>query len=483
MPDVLVAGGGPTGLMAAFELERAGLDVLVLERDARPTTQSKALALQPRSVEVLADRGLLAAIEPHVQARLPAGHFSGIPIDYTDLPTRFPYQLGVEQAHVAAAIEARLRTPVLRGAAVTAVEQDGEGVTVTAGGRAPPGGVARRGRRRAQHGPDAAGRRVPRHLGADLAGRRRPHARQEARRARRRLAAAVARVGVPAAALRRALPRGRRRRGAAAARPRRARHGRRAAAGADRRARAGDRGGRGALGLTVRRRGTAAGAVPPRPRAVRGRRRAHPPPGRRPGAQPGPAGRGEPRLEAGRAGPRARPRRAARQLPRRAPPGRRPGAGQHPGAGGARRARSRRRRPSGRSSPGCSPSPTPAAPSRWSCRASGSPTRARPVAPPTSRPRPTAAACSSARHLPAGWADRVETRDGAGAAARPPRRLRGVGGRAGPGRGAAPVVRPPGADRAGSHAGHRLTPVRGCRNSSVAIMWQFMSCTTATGES
>ena len=135
MPDVLVAGAGPTGLMTAFELERAGLDVLVLERDADPATQSKALGLQPRSVEVLADRGLLAAIEPHVRAKLPAGHFSGLPIGYTGLPTRFPYQLGVEQAHVAAAIEARLRTPVLRGAAVTAVAQDDEGVTVTAGGR------------------------------------------------------------------------------------------------------------------------------------------------------------------------------------------------------------------------------------------------------------------------------------------------------------------------------------------------------------
>ncbi|ONI84086.1 FAD-dependent oxidoreductase [Actinosynnema sp. ALI-1.44] len=135
MPDVLVAGAGPTGLLVAFELERAGIDVLVLERDARPTTQSKALGLQPQSVEVLADRGLLAAIEPHADARLPAGHFSGIRIDYTDLPTNFPYQLGVEQVHVAAAIEARLRTPVLRDAAVTAVTQDSEGVTVTAGGR------------------------------------------------------------------------------------------------------------------------------------------------------------------------------------------------------------------------------------------------------------------------------------------------------------------------------------------------------------
>ncbi|MGW3965930.1 FAD-dependent oxidoreductase [Amycolatopsis sp. NPDC005003] len=135
MPDVLIAGAGPTGLLTAFELERAGADVLVLERDAGPAAQSKALGLQPRSVEVLADRGLLDALEPHVQAKLPAGHFSGVPIDYRDLPTRFPYQLGVEQAHVAAAIEARLRTPVLRDAAVTAVAQDDEGVTVAAGGR------------------------------------------------------------------------------------------------------------------------------------------------------------------------------------------------------------------------------------------------------------------------------------------------------------------------------------------------------------
>jgi hypothetical protein len=79
MPDVLVAGGGPTGLLAAYELERAGLDVLVLERGARPATQSKALGLQPRSIEVLDDLGLLAAVKPHVEARLPAGHFSVIP--------------------------------------------------------------------------------------------------------------------------------------------------------------------------------------------------------------------------------------------------------------------------------------------------------------------------------------------------------------------------------------------------------------------
>lgn len=130
MPEVLVVGAGPTGLMTAVELQRAGIDALVLDREPRRTGQSKALGLQPRSVELLADRGLLDPLLPHVRARLPHGHFSGIPVDYTGLPTRFPYQLGVEQARVEEVLEDRLRIPVLRGSEVVAVEQVGGSVTV-----------------------------------------------------------------------------------------------------------------------------------------------------------------------------------------------------------------------------------------------------------------------------------------------------------------------------------------------------------------
>jgi 2-polyprenyl-6-methoxyphenol hydroxylase-like FAD-dependent oxidoreductase len=130
VPDVLVIGAGPTGLMAAVELQRAGVDALVLDREPRRTGQSKALGLQPRSVEVLADRGLLDPLLPHVRARLPHGHFSGIAVDYRALPTRFPYQLGVEQARVEEVLEDQLRVPVRRGCEVVAVEQDGGSVTV-----------------------------------------------------------------------------------------------------------------------------------------------------------------------------------------------------------------------------------------------------------------------------------------------------------------------------------------------------------------
>jgi 2-polyprenyl-6-methoxyphenol hydroxylase-like FAD-dependent oxidoreductase len=130
VPDVLVVGAGPTGLLTAVELQRAGVDALVLDREPRRTGQSKALGLQPRSVELLADRGLLDPLLPHVRARLPHGHFSGIPVDYSALPTRFPYQLGVEQARVEEVLEDHLRTPVLRGRDVVAVEQDSGSVTL-----------------------------------------------------------------------------------------------------------------------------------------------------------------------------------------------------------------------------------------------------------------------------------------------------------------------------------------------------------------
>jgi 2-polyprenyl-6-methoxyphenol hydroxylase-like FAD-dependent oxidoreductase len=130
VPEVLVVGAGPTGLMTALELQRAGVDALVVDREPRRTGQSKALGLQPRSVELLADRGLLEPVLPHVRARLPHGHFAGITVDYTALPTRFPYQLGVEQARVEEALEDQLDTPVLRGREAVAVHQDADSVTV-----------------------------------------------------------------------------------------------------------------------------------------------------------------------------------------------------------------------------------------------------------------------------------------------------------------------------------------------------------------
>ncbi|MBI0384871.1 FAD-dependent oxidoreductase, partial [Streptomyces albiflaviniger] len=71
--DVVVVGAGPVGLLVAAELRLAGVDVTVIERAAARSPHSKALTLHPRSLEVLAMRGLA---EPFVRegVPVPTGH-------------------------------------------------------------------------------------------------------------------------------------------------------------------------------------------------------------------------------------------------------------------------------------------------------------------------------------------------------------------------------------------------------------------------
>jgi 2-polyprenyl-6-methoxyphenol hydroxylase-like FAD-dependent oxidoreductase len=134
--EVVVAGAGPTGLMLANELALAGVDVVVLERLSERTGLSKALNLQPRTAEVLDLRGLLGRAEQRSFATVPEGHFAMIPVSYAGWDTRHPYQLGIPQAQVEAALEERLAeqgVKVLRGHELAGFTQDAEGVTVTAG--------------------------------------------------------------------------------------------------------------------------------------------------------------------------------------------------------------------------------------------------------------------------------------------------------------------------------------------------------------
>ena len=56
---VVVAGGGPTGLMLAGELALAGIDVAIVERRAsHDLTGSRAGGLHARTIEVLDQRGI-----------------------------------------------------------------------------------------------------------------------------------------------------------------------------------------------------------------------------------------------------------------------------------------------------------------------------------------------------------------------------------------------------------------------------------------
>jgi 2-polyprenyl-6-methoxyphenol hydroxylase-like FAD-dependent oxidoreductase len=50
--NVLIIGAGPTGLMAACQLQRFGIDHLVLDKKEGPTKESRALVVHARSLEV-----------------------------------------------------------------------------------------------------------------------------------------------------------------------------------------------------------------------------------------------------------------------------------------------------------------------------------------------------------------------------------------------------------------------------------------------
>jgi 2-polyprenyl-6-methoxyphenol hydroxylase-like FAD-dependent oxidoreductase len=97
---VVIAGGGPTGLMLAGELALAGVEVAVLERRPRQDLDgSRAGGLHSRTLEIMDQRGIgerfLAAGRTH-----PAAPFAGAMLDLGDIPTRHPYSLGLWQREV-----------------------------------------------------------------------------------------------------------------------------------------------------------------------------------------------------------------------------------------------------------------------------------------------------------------------------------------------------------------------------------------------
>lgn len=133
MFDVIIAGGGPTGLMLAAELRLHDVAVLVLERDEEPAAHVRSLGLHVRSIEVLDQRGMLERFLAHGERHPAGGLFAGIPKPALELDTAHGYILGIRQPvtdRLLAERAAELGAEIRRGREVVELTQDAHAVTV-----------------------------------------------------------------------------------------------------------------------------------------------------------------------------------------------------------------------------------------------------------------------------------------------------------------------------------------------------------------
>jgi 3-(3-hydroxy-phenyl)propionate hydroxylase len=134
--DVVIAGGGPTGLMLAAELALARVDVAIVERRKNQDVEgSRAGGLHSRTIEVLDQRGVADRFLAQGKIMQVAG-FATTPLDIGDFPTRHNYGLALRQdriEHVLAAWVSELGVTIYREREVTGFAQDDTGVDVALG--------------------------------------------------------------------------------------------------------------------------------------------------------------------------------------------------------------------------------------------------------------------------------------------------------------------------------------------------------------
>ena len=111
--EVLVVGAGPVGLLSALVLADRGIAVEVVDQAWRPATHGFALALHPRSLELLDNLGMAEELISNGQRIDAIGFYEGTDrqagLDLGDLDAKFPFVLALPQRELEAVLQARLR--------------------------------------------------------------------------------------------------------------------------------------------------------------------------------------------------------------------------------------------------------------------------------------------------------------------------------------------------------------------------------------
>lgn len=134
---IIIAGAGPVGLTAACLLERAGAEVVVLEREAELAEDLRASTWHPPTLDMMEDLGFIdeilgkGLIARHFQHRdRRTGAIAEFDLEVLRGETRHPYRVQYEQFRYTRLVRSRLKCEIRLGTAVESVQQDGRQVKV-----------------------------------------------------------------------------------------------------------------------------------------------------------------------------------------------------------------------------------------------------------------------------------------------------------------------------------------------------------------